>query len=149
MTSSFSSKITKIFSSTKNIRNTVQYYWILKMFNAKISILRNAFSVLLPKISILLIRIWWKNLLENYSTFWITVLEFRTGVLNFSIFENDTKIFSKVQTFWDAHKFWKNLPHGFDKSADLLTKRQNHEEDFFKLCVLLKKFELYNWTLVW
>ena len=39
-------------------------------------------------------------------------------------------------------KFEKNLPHGFDKSADLLSKRQNHEEDFFKLCVLLKKSEL-------
>ena len=34
-------------------------------------------------------------------------------------------------------KFEKNLPHGFDKSADLHSKRQNHEEDFFKLCVLL------------
>ena len=29
-----------------------------------------------------------------------------------------------------------------DKSADLLSKPQNHEEDFFKLCVLLKKSEL-------
>ena len=37
----------------------------------------------------------------------------------------------------------KNIPHGFDKSADLLSKRQNHEEDFSKLCVLLKKSELY------
>ena len=40
-------------------------------------------------------------------------------------------------------KFEKNLPHGFDKSADLLGKCQNHEENFFKLCVLLKKSELY------
>ena len=39
-------------------------------------------------------------------------------------------------------KFEKNLPHGFGKSADLLSKRQNHEEEFFKLCVLLKKSEL-------
>ena len=39
-------------------------------------------------------------------------------------------------------KFEKNLPHDFDKSAELLSKRQNHEEDFFKLCVLLKKSEL-------
>ena len=30
-------------------------------------------------------------------------------------------------------KFERNLPHGFDKSADLLSRRQNHEEDFFKL----------------
>ena len=48
----------------------------------------------------------------------------------------------KVRTFWETHKIWKNLPHGFDKSADLLSKRQSHEEDFFKLCVLLKKSEL-------
>ena len=38
-------------------------------------------------------------------------------------------------------KFEKNLRHGFDKSADLLSKRQNHEEDFFKICVLLRKSE--------
>ena len=46
-------------------------------------------------------------------------------------------------------KFEKNLPHGFDKSADLLSKRQNHEEDFFKLCVLLKKFKLYYVRHLW
>ena len=39
-------------------------------------------------------------------------------------------------------KFKKNLLHGFGKSADLLSKRQNHDEDFFKLCVLLKKSDL-------
>ena len=50
---------------------------------------------------------------------------------------------SKVRTFWEAHIIWKNLPSAFDKSADLLSRRQNHEEDFFKLCVLLKKSELY------
>ena len=40
-------------------------------------------------------------------------------------------------------RFEKNLPHDFDKSADLLSKQQNYEGDFFKLCVLLKKSELY------
>ena len=39
-------------------------------------------------------------------------------------------------------KFEKNLPYGFDKSADLLSKCQNHKEGFFKLYVLLKKSEL-------
>ena len=39
-------------------------------------------------------------------------------------------------------KFGKKKYHGFDTSADLLSKRQNHEEDFFKLCVLLRKSEL-------
>ena len=48
-----------------------------------------------------------------------------------------------VRTFWETHKIWKNLPHGFEKSPDLLSKRQNHEEDFFRLCVLLKKSKLY------
>ena len=27
----------------------------------------------------------------------------------------------------------KNLPRGFDKSADLLSKCQNHKEDFFQV----------------
>ena len=39
-------------------------------------------------------------------------------------------------------KFEKIFLMVFDKSADLLCKRQNNEEDFLKLCVLLKKFEL-------
>ena len=38
-------------------------------------------------------------------------------------------------------KFEENLPRGFDKSADLLSKCQNHEEDIFKLRVLLRKSE--------
>ena len=51
------------------------------------------------------------------------------AVLKFRLSEKHTKLKEK-------------LPHGFDKSADLLSKRQNHEEDVFKLCVLLKKSEL-------
>ena len=39
-------------------------------------------------------------------------------------------------------KFEKNLPYGFDKSADLLSRRQNHKADFFKLFVLFKTSEL-------
>ena len=49
--------------------------------------------------------------------------------------------FLEVRTFLETHKIGKNLPHGFDKSTDLLS--QNHEEDFFTLCVLLKKSKLY------
>ena len=45
----------------------------------------------------------------------------------------------KVRTFWETHKIWKNLPHGFDKSADLLNKRQNHEEDFFQIMCASEK----------
>ena len=44
----------------------------------------------------------------------------------------------KVWTFWETFKIWKNLPHGFDKSADLHSKRQNHEEDFFIMCASQK-----------
>ena len=46
---------------------------------------------------------------------------------------------SKVRTFWETPKIWKNLPHSFDKSADLLSKRQNHEEDFFSNYVCFSK----------
>ena len=45
----------------------------------------------------------------------------------------------KVRTFWETQKIWKNLPHGFDKSADLLSKRQNHEEDFFQIMCASQK----------
>ena len=52
-----------------------------------------------------------------------------THFLKFGLSEKHTKV-------------EKNVLHGFEKSLDLLSKRQNHEEDFFKLCLLLKKSEL-------
>ena len=39
-------------------------------------------------------------------------------------------------------KVWKSLLHGFDVYLVNQLICQNHEEDFFKLCVLLKKSEL-------
>ena len=45
----------------------------------------------------------------------------------------------KVRTFWEAHKIWKKSSSCFWR---LLSKCTNHEEDFFKLCVLLRKSEL-------
>ena len=36
-------------------------------------------------------------------------------------------------------KLKKNLPHGFDKSVDLLIKRQNNEEDFFQIMCASQK----------
>ena len=48
---------------------------------------------------------------------------------------------------WETHKIWKNPPDGFVKSPDLLRKHQNHEEDFFKLCVPLIKSERQNDSL--
>ena len=56
---------------------------------------------------------------------------------------------AKVRTFWETQNFKKNLPHGFDKSANLLSHRQNHEEDFLKSCLLLRKSELYQHTSYW
>ena len=38
-------------------------------------------------------------------------------------------------------KFEKNLPHGFDKSADLLSKCQNNKDDFFKLYLFSQKLQ--------
>ena len=58
-----------------------------------------------------------------------TVILIRDYLLQFRLSETHTKL-------------EKNLPYGFDKSADLLSKYQNHEDDFFKLCVLLKKSKL-------
>ena len=49
----------------------------------------------------------------------------------------------KVRTSWETHKIWKNLPHGFVKSADLLSKRQNHEDDFLKFRVCFSKSPNY------
>ena len=43
-------------------------------------------------------------------------------------------LYSKFGLSEKHTKFEKTLPHGFDKSADLLSKRQNPEEDFIKLC---------------
>ena len=43
---------------------------------------------------------------------------------------------------FEKHKNLKKNPLGFDKSTDLHSKRQNLE-DFFKLCAILKKSELY------
>ena len=51
------------------------------------------------------------------------------------------KFLDKVRTFWETHKIWKNLPHGFDKSADLLSKRQNHVEDFFQIMCASQKVQ--------
>ena len=49
----------------------------------------------------------------------------------------------KVQTFWETHKIWKNLPRGFDKSADLLNKRQNLKEDFFEIMCASQKVQTF------
>ena len=48
---------------------------------------------------------------------------------------NENSNFVKFRLSEKHTKLEKNLPHSFDKSADLLSNRQNHEEDLFKLCV--------------
>ena len=81
-----------------------------------------------------------QNLLQSFAC----VASEKNFLPKMELPQNFLQIFScKVWTFWETHKIWKNLPYGFDKSADLLSKRQNHKADFFKLCVLFKKSELY------
>ena len=89
----------------------------------------------------------------------VCLVKFRYHISHRSIGNDDP--WSKVRTFWETHKIWKNLPNGFDKSADLLSKCQNHEEDFFQIMcasqkvrtlltynnALVEKFELsLNWA---
>ena len=59
-----------------------------------------------------------------HESIWIQILN--TNFLKFGLSEKHNKI-------------WKNLPHGFDKSADLLSKRQTHEEDFFQIMCASQK----------
>ena len=53
----------------------------------------------------------------------------------------------KVRTFWETHKIWKNHPYGFDKSADLLSKRQNHMEDFSSYVCFSKSLNFKSWII--
>ena len=87
---------------------------------------------------------WLQSIIKRIVLFWYFKTKLVSNLFWVRIFhfKNWNFEFCKVRTFLETHKIWNNLPHGFDKSADLLSKRQNHEEDFFKLCVLLKKSEL-------
>ena len=50
----------------------------------------------------------------------------------------------KVRTFWETHKIWKSLPHGFDKSADLLSKPQTVTEIFSNYVCFSESLNLIN-----
>ena len=77
------------------------------------------------------------NLTDKY-VFWMYVTKLLA--LRYNSRWPSADYFLEVWIFLETHKIGKNLPHGFDKSTDLLS--QNHEEDFFTLCVLLKKSKL-------
>ena len=64
---------------------------------------------------------------EHGSYKWIIMLE-KCGRPDLNVFHLKWIIdtHGKVRTFWETHKIWKNLAYDFDKSADLLSKRQNH-----------------------
>ena len=47
-----------------------------------------------------------------------------------------------LQTFWETHKNWKNLPHALDVYFKVI-KCSKHEEDCANFCVLFRKSELY------
>ena len=68
------------------------------------------------------------------------------GMLIFCNMQKEILLFwsFKVRTFCETHKIWKILPYGFDKSADLLSKSQNHEENWAYFFGLLRKAELYD-----
>ena len=59
------------------------------------------------------------------------------------LFAHLNYFFLKFGLFEKHSKFEINLPYGFDKSADLLSKRQSHKKYFFKICLLFRKSELY------
>ena len=92
-------------------------------------------------------KIWW-IFLWFWSHEWVTVEEICYNIQNSDLAEkmpNEYEIKSKavkVRTFWEAHIIWKNLPHGFDANLVNQLICQNHEEDFFKFCVFLRKSEL-------
>ena len=67
-------------------------------------------------------------------------------VVQGTIFIEQNWYFVKVWTFWETHKIWKNLPYGFDKSADLLSKRQNHKEDFFQIMCASQKVQTLHFS---
>ena len=75
--------------------------------------------------------------------------ERRPCTIGLIILCNHITAFLKFRLSEKHTKFEKNLPHGVDKLAALLSKRQDQEEDVFKLCVLLKKSELYSLVYVW
>ena len=72
------------------------------------------------------IKLWSEFMKENLSIFTHFTNNMRS-IINFGLSEKHTKI-------------WKNVPRGFDGFK--VSKCQNHEEDFLKFCVLLRKSEL-------
>ena len=70
------------------------------------------------------------NCTMRWNIFWRSIC----GLVQLNKYKKAPCFFPKIQTFWETHNIWKNLPHGFDKSTDLLSqKRQNHEQDFFQI----------------
>ena len=66
------------------------------------------------------------------------------GVLKYTLdYFTKQSTLNKVQTFWEIQKIWKILPHGFEKSAGLLSKCQVHEEVFLQIMCVSQKV----WTL--
>ena len=77
-------------------------------------------------------------------------LEKRVHYICTKVIENNKLRNWRSLDYIEAHKIWKKLLHGFDKSADLPSKRkrQSHEEDFFKLCMLYKKSDFYKISIM-
>ena len=58
----------RYFGNAENISNTVQYYWILKMFNTEISILLNIENVQYRNFNTIE---YWKCSIPNFQYYWI------------------------------------------------------------------------------
>ena len=57
----------------------------------------------------------------------------------FGVFQLFVNSDFKIRTFLKRNIIWKNLPRGFKKPADLLSKRQNHEEVYFLIICASQK----------
>ena len=65
------------------------------------------------------------------------VIRHQMLVLTYIHIESSSANVVKVWTFWETHKIWKNLPYGFDKSADLLSKCQNQGMTYYVKFIIL------------
>ena len=80
----------------------------------------------------------------KFRSFFDILWHLPRGVLKYTLdYFTKQSTLNKVQTFWEIQKIWKILPHGFEKSAGLLSKCQVHEEVFLQIMCVSQKV----WTL--
>ena len=105
----------------QNLKEWPTKFWSL-VFACNLAISVDYYHITLPKLYI-------PSAIKDQTQTFLSLSDW--GVMCHDIFETFCN-FGKDQTFWEALKIWKNLPRGFDKSAGILSKRQNHEDFFSK-----------------